>query len=56
MFVPHLDSLNPLIKENEAKIAQAKLEIENNFQILVEKLNNEKNEIFKMLDQIHSDK
>ena len=48
--------MNPLIKENETKIDQVKLEIENNFQILIEKLKNEKNEIFKTLDEIQNDK
>lgn len=48
--------MNPLIKENEAKIIIVKTEIEETFKILIEKLNKEKSDIFNMLDQIQSDK
>ena len=48
--------MNPIIKENEAKIIIVKIEIEETFKILIEKLNKEKSDIFNMLDQIQSDK
>ena len=55
-FFKNIESLNPLINENEIKITKVKTEIEKSFNSIIEKLNNEKNDIFKMIDQIQSDK
>ena len=51
-----LDNLSPLMKENSNKIEKVKNEIEETYNILIQKLNNEKEEIFKTLDQIEDEK
>ena len=55
-YLARIASLMPLMDKNSARISQIKVEIDTTHQKLVEKLNNEKMEIFKQLDEIENEK
>ena len=50
------DTLNPLISQNQDNIAKVKVEIEDVFNKFVEGLNEQKQTLFKKLDEIESEK
>lgn len=50
------DLLNPTIIENNARVIKVKADIEETFLSLVEKLKDEKMQIFRMIEQIEIEK
>ena len=56
IFFQIKEPLNPVIDENDAKVIKVKNDIQETFMALVDKLNNEKMQIFKMLDEIQYEK
>jgi hypothetical protein len=55
-YLTKIDALNPLIDKNSMKVKQIKLDIDDTFNRLVDKLKAEKEEIFMQLDEIEREK
>lgn len=55
-YLVKIDALNPLIDRNSSKVKQIKLDIEDTFSQLVDKLKAEKEDIFMQLDEIEREK
>jgi len=55
-YLTKIASLTPLMDKNLSRISLVKAEIDTTHQKLVEKLNSEKMEIFKQLDEIEKEK